>query len=58
MDIISKSDPYVVVSLRDSKSKHYTVIGKTELIMNNLNPDFTKFFTIDYFFEKEQILKF
>ena len=26
--------------------------------MNNLNPDFTKHFTLDYFFEKEQFLKF
>ena len=28
------------------------------MILNNLNPDFTKHFTIDYFFEKEQWIKF
>jgi hypothetical protein len=33
------------------------MFGKTETIMNNLNPDFTKIFTIDYFFEKEQYIK-
>ena len=26
--------------------------------MNNLNPDFTKSFILDYYFEKEQFLKF
>jgi hypothetical protein len=34
------------------------VIGKTEMVLNNLNPDFTKVFVLDYFFEKEQIIKF
>jgi hypothetical protein len=28
------------------------------MILNNLNPDFTKTFTIDYYFEKEQWIKF
>lgn len=28
------------------------------MILNNLNPDFTKTFTIDYYFEKEQWMKF
>jgi len=33
-------------------------MGKTEMILNNLNPDFTKTFMLDYYFEKEQIIKF
>lgn len=53
MDLLSKSDPEVHVFLRDSKSKNFVLIGKTEMILNNLNPDFTKTFDIDYFFEKE-----
>ena len=32
--------------------------GKTEIINNNLNPDFTTFFTLDYSFEKQQKVKF
>jgi len=32
--------------------------GKTEIISNNLNPDFTTFFTLDYSFEKQQKVKF
>jgi hypothetical protein len=51
---LSKSDPEVHVYMRDSKTKNYTLVGKTEMILNNLNPDFTKTFTIDYYFEKEQ----
>ena len=58
MDLLSKSDPEVHVFLRDSRQPNFTLIGKTEMILNNLNPDFTKTFLIDYFFEKEQIIKF
>lgn len=32
--------------------------GKTEIINNDLNPDFTTFFTLDYSFEKQQKVKF
>ena len=58
MDTFSKSDPEVEVYLKDLKMKAYTFIGKTETIWNNLNPEFTKNFTIDYFFEREQYLMF
>ena len=58
LDILTASDPEVMVYLKGSKTQSYTFIGKTETIDNNANPDFTKFFTIDYFFEKEQCLKF
>ncbi len=58
LDTFSKSDPEVHVYMREAKSVKYTLIGKTEMILNNLNPDFAKVFIIDYFFEKEQIIKF
>jgi len=58
LDTFSKSDPVVHVYMKDAKSKGYTLVGKTEMILNNLNPDFTKTFTLDYFFEKEQWIKF
>jgi len=58
VDVFSKSDPEVHVYIRDSRNQNFTFVGKTEMILNNLNPDFTKTFIIDYFFEKEQILKF
>lgn len=58
LDLLSKSDPEVHVFIRDSKQRGYTFVGKTEMILNNLNPDFTKFFIVDYYFEREQWLKF
>lgn len=58
LDTFSKSDPIIHVFLRDGKTKNYTLIGKTEMVLNNLNPDFTKTFTIDYYFEREQQIKF
>ena len=58
MDILSKSDPEVEVAIKTGKNGGYRKLGKTECIQNNLNPDFTKNFTVDYYFEKEQTMKF
>jgi hypothetical protein len=58
LDTFSKSDPEVHVFIKDNKAKPYALIGKTEMVLNNLNPDFTKTFMIDFFFEKEQWIKF
>lgn len=44
--------------LKNGMNGHFSLIGKTEKIMNNLNPDFTKSFMIEYYFEKEQVLRF
>jgi len=55
MDTFSKSDPQVHVFLKNGKNGVYTALGKTEMILNNLNPDFTKNFTIDYYFEKSRL---
>ena len=32
--------------------------GRTEMIKDNLNPDFVKKFNIDYYFEENQKVKF
>ena len=53
LDIFSKSDPEVHVYLKTGKQGSYMLIGKTEMILNNLNPDFVTTFTLDYYFEKE-----
>ncbi len=37
-----------------STSGRWTEIGRTEIIMNNLNPKFSKKFDIDYAFEVVQ----
>eukprot|EP00834_Sanchytrium_tribonematis_P001844 NODE_48_length_31852_cov_1.054168.p11 type:complete len:397 gc:universal NODE_48_length_31852_cov_1.054168:29468-30658(+) len=51
-DTFSKSDPYIVV-FEDSR-----ILGKTEIIKDNLSPAFTKSIQLDYYFEKVQKLHF
>ncbi|OUM69704.1 hypothetical protein PIROE2DRAFT_2340 [Piromyces sp. E2] len=57
-DTFSKSDPQVTVFCRHSIKAQWIEVGKTEIIMNNLNPEFAKPIEIDYFFEEEQQLRF
>lgn len=58
MDVFSKSDPMVVMYTQGMGSKEWREFGRTEHIMNTLNPDFVKTFTIHYFFEEMQKLRF
>merc|ERR1719456_446987 len=58
MDLLSKSDPFCVVYYRDTKTGVWSEMGRTETIMDNLNPDFTQQFVTDYFFEEVQVLRF
>ena len=56
LDVFSKSDPICIVAeMRDGK---WCEVGRTEQILNNLNPDFETMISMKYFFEKEQNLKF
>ncbi|XP_071341829.1 copine-3-like isoform X2 [Trachinotus anak] len=57
MDIFSKSDPLCVLYINTSGSQWYE-FGRTEMILNCLNPKFAKKFVIDYYFEMVQRLKF
>ena len=50
---MSKSDPQVEVFLKDKKQNNFAMIGKTERVNNNLNPDFSTFIECDYYFERE-----
>ncbi len=58
MDLTSKTDPQVDVFVKDRTSKDWYLCGKTEVINNNLNPDFSKFIECDYYFEREQHVRF
>ena len=59
MDVMSKSDPQVWVYLQDQgASGKWAMIGKTEMIKDNLDPKFTKSIELSYFFEHVQHLKF
>ena len=57
VETFSKSDPFVEV-FEKSRSGSWDKIGQTEVIWDNLNPDFIKNFTIDYYFEEQQYLRF
>mmetsp|Transcript_11079 Transcript_11079/g.7711 ORF Transcript_11079/g.7711 Transcript_11079/m.7711 type:complete len:94 (-) Transcript_11079:875-1156(-) len=57
LDVFSKSDPVCRV-YEKSDSGQWIKIGQTERIDNNLNPDFKKTFSVNYFFEKNQVFKF
>lgn len=56
-DLLSKSDPMVVVMLKDDKGSERE-IGRTEGVNNNNNPVFLKKIKLDYFFEESQNLRF
>lgn len=57
MDVFSKSDPLCAVYINTSGSRWYE-FGRTEMILNCLNPKFAKKFVMDYYFEVVQKLKF
>ena len=57
MDIFSKSDPYVKVYSKKVNGL-WQLLGRTETIDNNLNPNFQKSFCLNYIFEARQDLKF
>ncbi|OMJ92020.1 hypothetical protein SteCoe_5339 [Stentor coeruleus] len=57
-DTFSKSDPFLTLSQQLTPGGPYTVIGSTEVIKNNLNPNWNTSFQLDYCFEAKQPLRF
>jgi hypothetical protein len=58
MDTFSKSDPLVQVFSRHTTSESWYEIGRTEIIWDNLNPEWTTTFLLDYHFEEQTYLSF
>jgi hypothetical protein len=58
MDYVGKSDPYCEVHVKNDERSEWVKIGKTDTLINNLNPDFTTPITVHYYFEKIQQIKF
>ncbi|XP_046542548.1 copine-8-like isoform X2 [Haliotis rubra] len=56
-DVFSKSDPMCVLFVQDAR-KAWKESGRTEIVWNNLNPDFVHKFVMQYYFEQAQKLKF
>ena len=57
MDTFSKSDPFAVLYLKDSRSGHWVYVDRTETIDNTLNPQWAKKFVLEFQFEKRQLMK-
>uniref|UniRef100_A0A7S4DNV9 C2 domain-containing protein n=1 Tax=Lotharella globosa TaxID=91324 RepID=A0A7S4DNV9_9EUKA len=58
-DTFSKSDPMVTLFLKDGITyRTFQLIDRTEVIDNDLNPNFKKRFVMDYHFERRQELVF
>ncbi|CAD8209885.1 unnamed protein product [Paramecium octaurelia] len=55
LDLVTVSDPYVILYRKNNN--FWIKIDQTEVIWNNLNPNFVKTFKIKYFFEVQQHLK-
>jgi len=54
LDYMSPSDPFVVFSMLDQKTKKYMQFAYTEIIWDNPNPQFVKPIILDYMFEEVQ----
>ncbi|KPA85388.1 copine i-like protein [Leptomonas pyrrhocoris] len=54
-DVTSKSDPYAV--LYDTTNGGRIRVGQTEVLKNNLNPQFQTCIPVDYFFEIRQTMR-
>lgn len=58
LDMLSKSDPMVILYVGNVVSGTWREFARTEMIRDNLNPKFVKTFQIDYRFEEIQPLRF
>lgn len=58
LDVMSKSDPFCVVQMKESWQNNFFEIGRTEQIDDNLNPEWVKKFILNYNFETIQKIRF
>jgi copine 1/2/3 len=54
-DVTSKSDPYAV--LYETTDRRNVQVGRTEVVRNNLNPEFKTCMAVNYFFEIRQTMR-
>ena len=57
VETFSNSDPFIEVFQKRS-SGQWVKMGQTEVIWDNLNPDFIRSFTLNYYFEEQSYLMF
>ena len=56
-DLFSKSDPMLFVDIMDGRTGVFERLGVTEMIKDNLNPEFKREIELNYVFEKKQHLR-
>ena len=56
LDTFSKSDP--ICRVYERRGNNWVNIASTEMIKDNLNPDFEQSITLPYFFERKQEFRF
>ena len=57
LDLMSPSDPFIVISIKDEMNNNYKRIATTEVVWDNPNADFSKEIKISYKFEEVQTIK-
>lgn len=57
-DTFSKSDPFCKVLMWNPQHSNFDEISRTEVLKNDLNPNWSTSITLDYYFETQQPLKF
>ncbi|XP_059090239.1 copine-8-like [Tigriopus californicus] len=58
-DVFSKSDPFCVMFQKPrGQHAHWVEVGRTEVIKNNLSPEWQTKFIVNYSFEERQEVKF
>lgn len=57
-DLLSKSDPYCVISMKEPWQNQYYEVMRTETIDDNLNPQWVKKLILNFNFETVQKLRF
>lgn len=58
LDYVGKSDPFCKVFVKNDERTDWILAGQTEVIKDNLDPEFVTPVTINYFFEKTQQIRF
>ena len=55
LDTFTKTDPFA--RIYEQKGEKFELIGVTEVVYNNLNPNFNKSIRMDFYFESKQPIK-
>jgi Ca2+-dependent lipid-binding protein len=55
LDIMTLTDPFI--KIYEQISGNWKLLGETEVVFNNLNPNFSKSVTVEFYFETNQNMR-